>query len=245
MWNLCSRKIILFTCFIIGTLHAQAQIGDYNMPDQDDKKFYFGIYIAGSTNSFRLSQHPKFLSTDSVYVTEPGNSIGFGLGITANLRLSKRWELRAIPFNLTFANRNIFYRLKFPDFAAREDSTTVKNVQSVLYSVPFNVKFKSDRIRNFRVYMFAGGKFEYDFASNARRRNSEDFVKLNPIDFGVELGLGFNFYFPAFIFSPEIKISNGVTNRHFYDPNLKFSSAIERITTRQVVVGIHLEGVLD
>jgi hypothetical protein len=245
MRNIFGRKIVGVLILFFCSNALFAQMDEYNMPNHDDKPFYFGIYLAGSTNSFRLSQHPKFLTTDSIYVTEPGNNVGFGLGITANFRLHKRWEFRTIPFNLIFANRNIFYRLKFPDFAAREDSVTVKNVQSVLYSVPFQFKFKSDRIKNFRVYMFAGGKYEFDFASNANRRNSEEFVKLKPADWGVELGLGFNFYYPAFIFSPEIKISNGVTNRHFYDPNLKFSNSIDRITSRMVVIGIHLEGVLN
>jgi hypothetical protein len=245
MWNLRWSKIIFICLLVLSNKQTFAQWDELNLADHDDKKFYFGINITSSTNSFRLSQHPRFLTNDSVLVTEPGNNIGFGLGIATNFRLGKRWELRTIPFNLTFANRNIFYKLKYPDFGALEDSISSKSVQGVLYSLPFNFKFKSDRIKNFRVYMFAGGKFEYDFASNANRRNSESFVKLKPIDWGVELGIGFNIYYPAFILSPEIKISNGVTNRHFYDPNLKFSSSIDRITTRQVVIGVHLEGVLN
>ena len=39
----------------------------------------------------------------------------------------------------------------------------------------------SDRIDNFRVYMFGGAKFEYDLASNSTARKAEDLVKLEKI----------------------------------------------------------------
>jgi hypothetical protein len=223
----------------------QAQYDEIHLPNHDDKRFYFGISIAGSTNSFRVSHHPRFLADDSVLVAEPGNNLGFGLGITANFNISNRFEFRTAPFNLTFGNRNLYYRLRYPDLGIGETETSVKNVQSIVWSVPFQLKFKSDRIKNFRVYMFGGGKFEYDFASNANKRNAEGLVKLTKTDFGIEGGIGFNFYNQAFIFSPEIKISNGLRNRHAYDPNLKYSSVIDRISTRQVVFTINLEGVID
>jgi hypothetical protein len=99
-----------------------------------------------------------------------------------------------------------------------------KQVESILLGFPIHIKLRSDRINNFRVYMFAGGKFEYDLASNSTARRAEDLVKLKSIDLGVEAGIGFNFYFPVFILSPEIKISNGLKNIHSRDANLKFSS---------------------
>jgi len=104
------------------------------------------------------------------------------------------------------------------------------------------VKFNSDRIGNFRVYMLGGVKGDVDLASNARARKAEQLVKINKYDYGFELGLGFNFYFPSFIFSPEVKISNGLSNLHSRDENLKYSSALDRILSRMIVFSIHLEG---
>jgi hypothetical protein len=57
-------------------------------------------------------------------------------------------------------------------------------------------------------------------------------VKLQKSDYGVELGMGFNFYFQSFIFSPEIKLSNGIRNVHSRDENLKYSNVIDRITIK-------------
>jgi hypothetical protein len=90
--------------------------------------------------------------------------------------------------------------------------------------------------------MMAGIKGEIDLASNARAKRAEDLVKINKYDYGPELGLGFNFYFPSFILSPEIKISNGLNNIHSRDEHLKFSNVFDKIFSRMIVFSIHIEG---
>jgi hypothetical protein len=92
------------------------------------------------------------------------------------------------------------------------------------------------------VYMFGGGKIEYDLASNSTARKAEDLVKLKKFDYGVEAGVGFNIYFPVFILSPEIKISNGLGNIHSRDANLKYSSSIDKLNSRMVVFSLIFEG---
>jgi len=56
----------------------------------------------------------------------------------------------------------------------------------ILLGLPIQIKFRSDRIGNFRVYMMGGVKFEYDLASKAAARNAEDLIKLKSSDFGIE-----------------------------------------------------------
>ena len=90
--------------------------------------------------------------------------------------------------------------------------------------------------------MFGGAKFEYDLASNSSARRAENLVKLKSTDFGYEAGIGFNFYFPVFILSPEIKFSNGIRNSHSRDANLKFSSTIDRMSSRMIVFSLIFEG---
>ena len=55
-----------------------------------------------------------------------------------------------------------------------------------------------------------GVKGDIDLASNARAKKAEDLVKIKKYDYGVELGLGFQFLLRKFILSPEIKVSNGL-----------------------------------
>jgi hypothetical protein len=137
-------------------------------------------------------------------------------------------------------DRNIFYKLSIPDKDLGTDVT--KKVESVIVSFPLQIKFNSDRIGNFRVYMLGGGKLDYDLASNARARKAEELVKIQKMDYGIEAGVGFNFYFQSFIFSPEIKISNGLGNIHSRDQNLKYSSVFDKMQSRMIVFSIHLEG---
>lgn len=79
-------------------------------------------------------------------------------------------------------------------------------------------------------------------ASNARAKRAEDLVKIDRFDYGPEFGIGFNFFFDSFIFSPEIKISNGMRNLHARDKNLIYSSVFDKIQSRMIIFSIHLEG---
>ncbi|HUP13438.1 MAG TPA: outer membrane beta-barrel protein, partial [Niastella sp.] len=206
---------------LIASQQVNAQLRDaLNLPDHDDKKYYLGIGLIYNNARFQVSQHPQFLSNDSVMVVEPVNVGGFGLAGIHTLRLSPRFEVRAIFPQLLFANKNLIYHIKYPDASKNEQAVMTKKVESILLGLPVHIKFRSDRINNFRVYMFGGAKFEYDLASNSTARKAEDLVKLKKYDFGVEAGVGFNFYFPVFILSPEIKISNGISNIHSRDVNL-------------------------
>jgi hypothetical protein len=53
---------------------------------------------------------------------------------------------------------------------------------------------------------------------------------------------GFEFYYPNFIFSPEIKLSQGLMNTQFKDPKIPLSNALDIMSTRMIVISIHLEG---
>jgi hypothetical protein len=172
-------------------------------------------------------------------VAEPLNSGGFALGLLATTRLTNRFELRLNPM-LMFAERSIAYKLRYPD----QDLGTEleKKVESVIVTFPLHLKFRSDRIGNFRVYMLGGGKLDYDLASNAKARKAEDMVKIEKMDYGVEGGVGFNFYFKSFILSPEVKISRGLRNMHSRDENLKYSNVLDKIQSRMIFFTIHIEG---
>ena len=248
MYNLLRQKksqlIKLASGLILCISHftLKAQEIELNLPDHDEKRYYLGIALIYNNSRFQLEQHPKFLGSDTILSINPLNTGGFGLAGIHTFRLSNRFEVRAIFPQLLFSYKNLTYNLKYPNWSMEEDSTMTKRVESILLGFPIHFKFRSDRIGNFRVYMFAGGKFEYDLASNSTARRAEDLVKLKKFDLGVELGIGFNFYFPVFILSPEIKFSNGVTNIHSRDENLKFSNTIDRLSSRMIVFSLIFEG---
>lgn len=231
-----SLLMIGFICLAQTTF---AQPKEMNLYDHDAKPYYFGITLGGAVTRFQTELHSRFLLDDSVMVAEPGNAPGFSLGLLATMRLSDRFQFRFNP-QLFFTARNILYTLKYPDF---DGQTKVnKTIESVTVSFPFQLKLQSDRIGNFRVYMMGGVKGDIDLASNARAKKAEDLVKIKKYDYGVELGLGFNFFFPQFILSPEIKLSNGIPNLHARDQNLIFSSVFDKIQSRMIVFSLHIEG---
>ena len=215
---------------------------ELNLPNHDDKKYYLGIGVIYNMSRFQMHHDPRFLQSDSLMVINPENAGGIGLAGMHTYRLSPRFEVRAIFPQLLFSYKNLTYHLKYPDPAKEEQPILNKKIESILLGLPIHVKFRSDRINNFRVYMFGGAKFEYDLSSNSTARKAEDLVKLNKYDFGVEAGIGFNFYFPVFILSPEIKISNGLSNSHSRDANLKFSNTIDKLNTRMVLFSLIFEG---
>lgn len=227
--------------FLFFSFSAKCQLRDrINLPDNDDKRYTIGIVLMGTQNRFQISQHSRFLQYDSVLTSNPITSTGLGIGGIHTLRLSKKLEARVIFPQLLFVNKTLSYTIKYPE--SGEQTTTTKNVESILLGVPLQLKLKSDRINNFRVYMFGGAKWEYDLSSKAQERNAEQFVKLKPSDFGIEAGVGFNFYMRYFILSPELKISNGINNVHARDPNLKYSNVIDKIQSRQIIFSLIFEG---
>lgn len=234
------RSFALSICvlFFYSSAHAQLQHEQYQT-DHDAKPYYFGITIGSNIARFQIEQHPRFLQYDSVLEILPLNSPGFQLGLNATARLTNRFEVRFNPM-LMFTDRSITYKLKYKDLIDGYEPT--KKIESVIFSFPFQIKFNSDRIGNFRVYMLGGAFSQIDLAANARARRAEDLVKLEKSDYGVEIGMGFNFYFPSFILSPEVKVSNGLRNIHSRDENLKYSNVIDRINSRMIVFSIHLEG---
>jgi hypothetical protein len=245
MHHLLRKKTIalILVSIICTSLSLKAQLRDgVNLSETDEKKYHIGIVIMGGSSRFQISQHPMFLAHDSVLVSSPDNSMAFGIGGMHTFKLSNRFEARVIFPQLMFANKTITYHLKYPKVNSEEYPITTKTIESLLLGVPVQLKFKSDRINNFRFYVMGGGKIETDLSSKARAKNAEDMIKLKPFDFGIEAGIGFNFYMPYFILSPEIKISNGISNTHSRDANLKFSNVIDKMQSRMVIFSLIFEG---
>lgn len=218
--------------------HADAQRKVLNMSEHDQKAYYFGITFGTNFSTYKIKYNQNFVNSDSFKVIQPGFGPGFNLGLMGNLRLTKFIDLRFNP-TLLFAEKE----MKLDMTTARgTDSTSSRSVESIYMHMPLQLKFKSDRIKNFRFYAIAGFKYDYDMAANARSRRKDEFIKVSASDFGYDLGVGFEFYNPNFIFSPEIKISQGLGNQLFKDPNIPLSNSISVLSTKMIVISIHLEG---
>ena len=220
---------------------ASAQLRDYlNLPDHDSKKYYLGIGFLYDNSHFQVSAHPKFLASDSVLYVNPLNSGGFGVSGMFTFHLANHFEFRFAFPEFIFSSNSISYHISHPPTGEQQLAT--KQVQSLLLGFPAQLKFLSDRIGNFRVYMMGGINYRYDLASNSSARKAENLVKLTSSDLSVEAGVGFQIYMPVFILSPELKFSQGIKNVHSRDPNLQYSNVIDKIKTRQIIFSLIFEG---
>jgi hypothetical protein len=237
----------LKNCFLalsLLTLFSQPLLAQKEIyrEDQDSKLYYFGLSLSAVRSRFQLEHDPSFLQQDTILTAEPGNAPGLSLRLVAALNVSPRFELRFNP-GLIFTDRPILYKLN-PAYPGDMDQghNVKKSVESIITTFPLDVKFKSDRIGNFRVYMLGGVKADIDLASNAQKRKADDQVKIGKYSYGIEGGLGFSFYRKSVTVSPELKISNGLNNLHDRDPQLNYSRVLGSIQSRMIIFTIHLEG---
>ncbi|WP_235921150.1 type IX secretion/gliding motility protein PorT/SprT [Foetidibacter luteolus] len=232
------KHTVLLALGICCFLSAAAQ-RELHRPNHDNMPYYFGMSLAYNNSTLHGTKHPLFLQNDSIMRVEPGSSGGIALGLLGTLKLSKRFEARLNPTLIIGGAKYFTYWLKNP--IRGEKAVEKKTLPSTIVSFPLQFKFNSDRIDNFRVYLLAGVKYDMDLASNSTARNAEDLVKLKKYDAGYEVGIGFNFYLPFVTVSPELKISNGLGNIHSRDPNLKYSSVLDKLQSKMIVFTINLE----
>ncbi|MGZ3853775.1 MAG: type IX secretion/gliding motility protein PorT/SprT [Flavisolibacter sp.] len=242
-----SKAKVVKNCFLVLcllTLFSSSSFAQKEIyrEDQDSKLYYFGLSLSAVRSRFQLEHDPSFLQQDSILVAEPGNAPGLSLRLVAALNLSYRFELRFNP-GLIFTDRPILYKLN-PNYPGDMDQgyNVKKSVESIITTFPLDVKFKSDRIGNFRVYMLGGVKADIDLASNAQKRKADDQVRINKYSYGIEGGIGFSFYRKSVTVSPELKISNGINNLHDRNPILNYSRVLGNIQSRMIIFTIHLEG---
>ncbi|MES2646100.1 MAG: porin family protein [Bacteroidota bacterium] len=228
--------VLLTSCF--GSF-GQFKYKEQHRLERDNKAIYFGMSLGAASSHLHPSKSPEFLKNDSILLVEPGKSTGYSVRLMATARINKRFEFRINPGLILGIDRSFTYNLGKRELY--EDSVVTKIIQSNIATFPFQIKFNSDRINNFKVYMMAGVKYDIDLASNSGSRNAENLIKLKKADMGAEIGIGFNFFLRFVTVTPEIRFSNGFSNLHDRDPNLKYSNVLDKLNSRMILFSIHLE----
>ena len=93
-----------------------------------------------------------------------------------------------------------------------------------------------------KVFIVGGIKYDYDISNKSRTKKFSSLIKLSPHDFQAEIGAGMQFFFPYFIFSPEIKFSQGLNNILIYNGANSESSILEKILSRAFIISFNFEG---
>lgn len=112
---------------------------------------------------------------------------GFNLGIISNWQFHRNFDLRFIP-TLSFAERKIEYAVK----QKRQSVVMIpQNIPSIYLDFPLLLRFKSEPIKDFRLYALAGIRFDVDLASNSNNRDKL-LLKVKKYDIAAEYGVADN-----------------------------------------------------
>lgn len=223
--------LALVSVFLIPTV-SKAQ---FNIHELSKKQVYFGIALGVNMSDFKVIRKPFDAKSDTVKSLSPKLGPGFNLGIIANYQFHKNFDLRLIP-TLSFAEKNIQYETKI-----KQQSVVKQSISSIYLSFPLLLRFKSDPIKDFRLYVIAGMRYDFDLASNSNTR-AKTLVKVTRNDVSAEYGVGFMIYFPYFILSPEFKMSHGILNVNSPTDGYMYSRVIDKLYSRTFTFTLNLEG---
>lgn len=232
---------ILLVC-AFAPMRAQHQVGvkTQNLPNFDKRKFHFGFLLSYNTSDFFVKFDPQAPFRDSLLVMDHISQPGFNLGIVSSFNLNDHFSLRFLP-SLSFQDRFLQYQFLKPDGRI---AYFQKQVESTYLEFPLLVKFRSERINNFAVYMLGGGKFGIDMASKDDVNNEIDdeiVVKLQRYDYSVEAGAGVDMFLPYFKFGVELKLGIGIPNL-LIDDDTRFSRPLQSLRSKVWMLTFTFEG---
>ncbi|CAN5489283.1 porin family protein [soil metagenome] len=236
-----SKKNVAFIVILMlmaFSSHAQRR-QVMNLPKYDRTRIHFGFELGINVSKFRVAPVGDLRIRDTVYSIVPLGTSGLNLGIISNLKLGEHFDLRFIPA-LAFTQRNLEYTMVYTDSNFSRETIT-KQVESTYLEFPFDLKFKSSRIDNYRAYVLIGWKFAIDMVSQAKvLAKDKEIVKLRKNDYGYEIGVGFDFYMTYFKFSPELKMFNGIPNLLVQDGR-RFSNPLNGLYSKAFVISFTFE----
>lgn len=231
-------RICIFALFL-SCIFMQAKgqrIIVQNLDKYDKQWIHFGFMLGINSTDFKVTRSDDFYKQDSAVVVTPIGRPGFNLGIISDLHLTDNLNLRFVPA-LAFSQRDLEYQMVYP---GKQSEVILKKVESTFLEFPLEIKFKSNRINNYRIYVSGGAKFMLDMVSQAKVENDEQLVKLKRQDYGYTIGFGMDFYMPLFKFAPEIKMFQGIPNLLVTDPAV-FSTSLKSLKSRIFTVSLTFE----
>jgi len=230
--------LLLAVCFIGTQGFSQVRAKDnYNYLDFQKKSYYFGISLGLNSSGYEVNRSSNFIANDSINIVNGIYRPGFNLHIITNLKIGDYFDFRFIP-GFSFTERRFEYTI------TGGSDISAKSIESVFVELPFLLRFKSEPYKDKRMFLLTGIKYNIDVASNSRAQKDKAkfLVQVSPHDFAVEVGAGVQFFFPYFIFSPEIKFSQGIGNVHIYKDELLESSILDNVQSRMISISFNFEG---
>ena len=150
-------------------------------------------------------------------------------------------------FLLPNLNLRLLPTLHFGDkqfvFSDGEKSVASFSVRSNYLEFPLLLKYSSRRLNNIRPYIIGGPYWTMELG---RKKGLEIYTKAN--DYGVQIGLGCDFYLPFFKLCPELRFSFGFPDVIMHerpdlldDYKLIYTQSIRQARTRMIMLTFNFE----
>lgn len=228
--NLHRRKVVpLLLLIVLGLVNpslAQKRM-DVNNPNYDNRLLSYGFLIGLHTTGYRMQYHDNFANLDSLHSIQPQMSPGFSLGFIVNLKLTEFLDLRLLP-------KVAFYEHAF-EYNYTGGTTLNQVVESTVVEFPLMLKYKSARRGNVRMYMVGGVKPGIEASGRSNIENESDALAIKNTNLSLDVGVGFDFYYPLFKFSPELRFSKGIANMLSSEKNI-YSEGIKRLNMNTITL---------
>ena len=184
-------QILTLLSLLASTGQAQTRTVQYR-PYTDLRQLHFGILVGMHLQDIGLKnvgpQPVEFddgtMEEKTIVCEDDRWNAGFSVGVLADLRLSKHFNLRFTP-TMHFGSKHLtFHNLTDVDKQGRPTEVT-QDMKNTYLSLPLDLKFSAERWNNYRPYLMAGINPMLNLTSK-----NQEYIQLKKSDVFLEIGLG-------------------------------------------------------
>ena len=236
--NKLRRLLLLISIGCLMSVFAMAQKERVrNQPYADFKMFHLGFHLGVHVQDLLLTNTGAVTENGEILFADiPSYSPGFSVGIIGDMFVNPYMNLRFTP-TLHFGDKEVI----FMEQNTAETFSYV--VRSNYLSFPLAIKYSALRLNNYRPYLIGG---VYGALDLGRKKDTP--LLLKGIDYGLEFGVGCDFYLPYFKLCPELRFSFGLADLLQKDRSdlsnkelMKYTDSMSKASSRMVTLVFNFE----
>jgi len=244
------RKILVAILAFLISGAASAQVAKpRNLPAFDYKKLHWGFTVGLNSMDYAIKRSADATVYPDVIGFQPA---GFQVNIVSDLRLSDYWNLRFLP-GINLGSRDMLYfdpdtwePIELPTKNPDAPNPYSMTIGSSYLDFPLLLKFRSERVNNYRPYVIGGISYRLDMSANKSfDPEGDDLILRKKSDYYIEVGFGIDQYLQYFKYSTEIKLAIGLRNMikpgEYRESNFEYVDAIDGIRSFLVMLNFHFE----
>lgn len=233
------KKFIVITLLFVSAAGiAQNMFGKNPYKNQqsfDQQRIHWGYFLGFNTYNYKINYNDNFQKQFNGQEIQVKTTGGFNVGLVGNLRLTEYLDLRFEP-GLYYGKKELY----FPYLESHGISNNIRTINSTYIHFPLLLKFSALRTGNIRPYVVGGFSESLNLGSNqdSKDDNYAGKFRVKKWTSNYELGLGIDFYFEHFKFTPSIRGVFGIGDELVRDRNAQspWTGGIESMKTRAILV---------